>query len=497
MGGGPSSAGGVVVEGEQAARRYECRSQASDAYRQSFEWRAVLRFLTNPQMSSGPISYDSTIRPSPKQSLPVELCDRLCKMNLSPLVPVVQLFPHRGLVDVEAAVRATMRARGIGTGLAPGARVAITAGSRGISNLAAIVRAAAAYFREELNLSPFVIPAMGSHGGGTAEGQLDVLAHYGVTEATVGCPVISSLEVVELGRTPEDGIPTFMDRTAYESDGVFLINRVKWHTTFEAPVESGVVKMAAVGLGKLQGAAMYHQYAVRLGLGHVMRSVGRAVIASSGKVLGGLAVLEGAHHETAEVVAMPAAEIEAEEIRLLEQVKTWMPRILYPEVDVLMVEEVGKHISGVGMDSKVINRHPYGGANLWPWAPKIYRVYVRNLSPLSYGNAIGIGMADVIPERVYQQIDWHTTRVNATTSSNLTAIRTPVRVANDLEALELLSKTIGRSSSSEMTVVWIKNTLELSAMLATQNLGVVDGVEVAGAPRSWEFDKQGNLALTL
>lgn len=416
---------------------------------------------------------------------------RLNAMNLPRLVPATQHFPWRGIADVEASVRNALRAKGIGSELPPGARIAIGAGSRGVANLTLLVRAAVAHF-QELGARPFVIPAMGSHGAGTAEGQAEVLAHYGVTEAEVGCPIVSSLDVVPLGITPE-GIETWMDRHAFESDGVFLINRVKWHTTFVAPIESGLVKMAAVGLGKLQGAANYHRQAVRLGLGEVMRAAGCHVLAS-GKVLGGLAVLEGACHETAEVVALRSSEIDAEEEKLLLRVQSWMPRILFSDVDVLIVDEVGKHISGVGMDSKVVNRHPYGGANLWPWAPKILRIFVRDLSSLSYGNAIGIGMADVIPERLYQKIDWPATRVNAETASNLTSIRTPLRVANDAEALELLAKVVGRQDPREVTCVWIRNTLELGRIAITENLPETQGVQRTGPARNWEFDSDGNLA---
>jgi hypothetical protein len=219
---------------------------------------------------------------------------------------------------------------------------------------------------------------------------------------------------------------------------------------------------------------------------------------ASGKILGGLAVLEDAHHDTAEVVTLPAAQIETEEPRLLEKVRAWMPRILFREVDILIVEETGKHISGTGMDSKVINRHPYGTPNPWPWAPRILRVYVRDLSPLSYGNAIGIGMADAIPEQLFEKIDWHATKVNATTSSNLASIRTPLRVANDKEGLELLARTVGRANPSEVTCVWIRNTLELSRILATENLVAEmngrDDMEVAGPASEWDFDGNGNLA---
>lgn len=413
-------------------------------------------------------------------------------MQLSRLVPVRQLYPHRALPDVAAAVREELAAKQIGSQLKRGARVAIGAGSRGIANLSTVIRATAAHFRE-LGLDPFVIPAMGSHGGGTAQGQIDVLAHYGVTEGQVGCPIVSSLDVVELGRTPE-GIDAYADRAAFDSDGIFPVNRVKWHTTFDAPLESGVMKMTAIGLGKLHGATNYHRHAVRLGFGPVIQSVARHVIAS-GKILGGLAILEDTYHDTAKVAALPADRMEQEEEQLLALVRSWMARILFPEVDVLIVDEVGKHISGVGMDSKVINRHPYGGVNPWPWAPRILRVYVRDLSPLSYGNAIGIGMADVIAERAYSKIDWKTTRVNAMASSNMPAIRTPLRASTDCEAMEILSKVVGRAAPRDVTCVWIHNTLELGSIVATENLlnTVPEGAEVSGSAFDWEFDDEGAL----
>jgi hypothetical protein len=416
-------------------------------------------------------------------------------MKLSRVVPVLQRFPSRKIHDVGAAVREELAASKTGAELKAGSRVAIGAGSRGVSNIATIVRATVAHFRE-IGMQPFVIPAMGSHGGGTAQGQLDVLAHYGVTEADVGCPIVSCLDVVTLGSTPE-GIETYIDRKGFESDGVFLINRVKWHTTFDAPIESGLMKMAAIGLGKLQGATNYHRCGVRLGLGPVIRAAGRHVIAS-GKVLGGLAVLEDAHHDTAKLAAVRAAQLEEEEEKLLALTRSWMARILFDEVDILMVEEMGKHISGVGMDSKVINRHPWGGVNPWSWAPRITRIYVRDLSPLSYGNAMGIGLADMIAERLHEKIDWQSTKVNALAASNLFAVRTPLRARTDEEALRLLSATVGRADASEVTCVWIRNTLELSRIVVSENLlpamrGRTD-MEVIGPAVDWEFDGEGNLS---
>jgi hypothetical protein len=347
-----------------------------------------------------------------------------------------------------------------------------------------IVNTALRYFRDR-GLDPFVVPAMGSHGGGTAAGQRKLLAHYGIADS-----VVSSTEVVSLGRTDE-GIEVCIDRAASESDGIVLINRVKWHTTFEAPVESGLMKMAAIGLGKLYGAQEYHMHIVRRGFPDIIRTVGRHVIAS-GHILGGIAILEDAHHATAEVVAMPAAQIEAEEVELLARVKLWMGKLPFPEIDVLIVDEIGKHISGVGMDSKVINRHPYGAVNPWSWLPRIFRVYVRTLSPESYGNANGLGMADMISEQLYQAVDWETTKVNALTANNMPAIRTPLRAPSDREALRILADSVGRKHPSEVTCVWIRNTLELTDFRATVNLPL-DGLDLTAEPVDWQFDVDGNL----
>ena len=369
-------------------------------------------------------------------------------------------------------------------GLRPGARIALAAGSRGISNIAVIVNTALRYFRDR-GFDPFVVPAMGSHGGGTAEGQRKVLAHYGITDS-----VVSSLDVVSLGRTDE-GIDVCIDRAAAESDGILLINRIKWHTTFEAPVESGLMKMAAIGLGKLYGAQEYHMHIVRHGFDHIIRTVGRQVIAS-GHILGGLGILEDAHHATAGIAVMPARRIEAEETGLLATVKSWMGKLPFPEIDILIVDEIGKHISGVGMDSKVINRHPYGAVNPWPWLPRIMRVYVRELSRESYGNANGLGMADMISERLYQAVDWETTKVNALTANNLPSIRTPLRAPSDQDALRVLADSVGRRDPSEVTCVWIRNTLELSEFRATVNLPL-DGLRVLDGPAEWQFDDEGNL----
>ena len=231
-------------------------------------------------------------------------------MRFPRLLVTRQKFPDRRIPDVAAEVEKQLAASGFAARVKPGARIAIGVGSRGIHNYAPIVRSVVRYWHEH-GMRPFLFPAMGSHGAATAEGQADVLAHYGITEAAMGCPIVSHLDVVSLGKTA-DGIEAFMDKTAYESDGVMLVGRVKWHTDFAGKIESGLFKMMAIGLGKFAGAQRYHAYAYRLGLEHVIRSVGRQVL-KSGKILGGLAILEDANHNTAKLDAVPVEEMEQRE----------------------------------------------------------------------------------------------------------------------------------------------------------------------------------------
>ena len=255
-------------------------------------------------------------------------------MDFSRLLLVRQHFPDRALANVADEVRRELAASGFAPNLQPGSRVAIGVGSRGIRNIATIVRAVVDYWKSR-GVQAFLFPAMGSHGAATAEGQADVLAHYGITEAEMGCPVISQLDVVSLGSTA-DGIEAFMDRQAFESDGVMLIGRVKWHTDFAGAIESGLFKMMAIGLGKFAGAQRYHTYAYKQGLETVIRAVGRQVL-KSGKILGGLAILEDANHNTAQLTAVRVEEMERREEELLALVKSWMGRIPVP-LDILIID---------------------------------------------------------------------------------------------------------------------------------------------------------------
>lgn len=416
-------------------------------------------------------------------------------MDFSPLLLVRQHFPDRRLQDIPGEVQKQLAAAGFGSRLKPGSRVAIGVGSRGIRNIATIVRSVVDFWKSQ-GVQPFLFPAMGSHGAATAEGQADVLAHYGIIEATMGCPVISQLEVVSLGATPE-GIEAFMDRMAYESDGVMLIGRVKWHTDFAGGIESGLFKMMAIGLGKFAGAQRYHTYAFKLGLEKVIRTVGRQVL-KSGKILGGLAILEDANHNTAQLTAVPVEVMEQKEEELLTLVKSWMGRIPLPELDILILDEIGKNISGAGMDTKVVNRGVHGQYNPWDTAPPIQRVYIRDISDLSYNNGVGLGMADVVHDRLLAKIDWKPTTINSLTASTPAAIRTPLHFPSDRMCLEKIAPTVGKFDLSTVTMCWIRNSLELGVLGLTENLlpeiKKNPNLEILGPAEPWGFDSEGNLA---
>ena len=414
-------------------------------------------------------------------------------MRMQKVVPVHQEFPDRALPDVAAEVLDQMQAARWAASVRRGSRIAVGVGSRGIRNIDVIVKAVVDFWKSR-EVKPFIVPVMGSHGAATAQGQADVLAHYRIDERTMGAPVASSLEVVPVGTTPE-GIAVSMDRLAFESDGVMLCGRVKWHTDFEGALESGIHKMMAIGLGKWEGAKRYHRWALTLGMEQVIRSVG-AVVLSTGKMLGGMAILEDARHNTAGVRALGAAGMVDEEESLLKLVKSWKADLPGEQVDFLIVDEMGKDISGAGMDTKVVNRGG-DGPNLWINVPIVRRIFVRDLSRNTYGNAIGMGMADVVHDRLVEKVDYEATWVNALTASAPSPGFTPLHFATDRECIERVLPTCGKADTADCTLVWIRNTLELEHALVSENIlpQIADNpaIHVLGKPRKLPFDAAGNL----
>jgi hypothetical protein len=419
-------------------------------------------------------------------------------MEFPRLYWVKQHFPDRRIEDIPAAVHGELARAAFAARLRPGARVAIGVGSRGIANIATIVRSVVEHFRSA-GMKPFIFPAMGSHGAATAEGQADVLAHYGIHEATMGCPVISSLEVISLGKTAE-GLEAFMDRSAYSSDGVMLVGRVKWHTDFAAKIESGLFKMMAIGLGKFAGAQNYHTHAYKLGLESVIRSVGRQVL-GSGKILGGLAILEDANHNTAQLTAVPVDGMEQREEELLALVKSWMGHVPVKHLDILILDQIGKNISGAGLDTKVANRSVHGEYNPWPNTPVFERIFIRDLTDSSYGNGVGLGMADVVHDRLLAKIDWLPTSINSLTASTPAAIRTPIHYPTDRECLERILPTVGKFRGADVQIGWIRNTMELTEAALSENLLEEirrnPALEIVEGPFEMPFDDAGQLPANL
>jgi hypothetical protein len=413
-------------------------------------------------------------------------------MQFPRLLLVRQNFPDRSIKDIPSEVQSQLTSSPFASRLKPGSRVAIGVGSRGISNIATIAKSVVNYWKS-VGMQPFIFPAMGSHGAATAQGQADVLAHYGIIEETMGCPVISQLEVVPLGKTPE-GIETFMDRMAYQADGVMLVGRVKWHTDFAGKIESGLYKMMAIGLGKFAGAQHYHTYAYTIGLEKVIRSIGRQVLAS-GKILGGLAILEDANHNTAQLTAVPVEVMEQREEELLALAKSWMGRIP-SDLDILILDEIGKNISGAGMDTKVVNRGVHGEYNPWE-GPKFRRIFLRDLSSVTYGNGVGLGLSDVVHDRLVEKIDWTPTRINSLTASTPAAIRTPIHFDTDRECLERIMPTVGKFDTTQVTFGWICNSLELGLLAMSENLRPEiernPNLEILRESIEFPFDATGNL----
>lgn len=384
-----------------------------------------------------------------------------------------------------------------GDRIKPGDRIAVAVGSRGIKNLQRIVSAVIGEIKK-LGGDPFIVPAMGSHGNATPEGQKEVLALYGITEELLGVPVLATMETVCIGKI-EDNIPVYIDKIAAGSDGIVLINRVKPHTDYHGPVESGIRKMIVIGLGKQKGAELVHFYGTDGLINLLPRMTGLAL--QKLPVLFGLAVLENSRDETAEIIALRSDEIEEREPALLSRAKDLMPRLPVNTLDVLVVTEMGKNISGVGMDPNITGRMGIRGQKEDD-TTIISRIVALDLTPQSHGNALGMGLADVITQRFRDKVDLNTTYANVITSGFLERGFMPMVMPGDHEAIDLALKTCGRRVNPDNArLMIIKNTLELEeAYVSTAIFEEARSnqlVEVTGDPEYMLFDQQGSLITRL
>lgn len=376
-------------------------------------------------------------------------------------------------------------------GLPPGSRVGIAVGSRGICNLQRIVKTTVDVIRS-LSLQPFILPAMGSHGGATAEGQTQVVNDYGITEEAMNCPIVSSMETIEAGKTLQK-TPVYISRTALEADMIIPINRIKPHTLFSGPVESGLMKMTVVGLGKHQGALSFHAEMQKQHPSAALEEMSH-ILFQPAHIFFGIGVVENSYDQTAEIRLIPIERIVEEEKQLLISAKNFMPHIPCPEFDLLIVDEIGKNISGSGLDPNVVGR--YWGQDEKESEPQIGRIFVRNASEKTHGNVLGIGRADFTTARLVRGIDYKAMYANSITSGRPESSKIPIYFETDREVLGEVVKSLGKNHIEDLDVVWIKNTLEISELLMTPQLIAkhqLNSQGIVGEPFQTQFDAHENL----
>jgi hypothetical protein len=413
-------------------------------------------------------------------------------MNLPKMCRIRQHFDNTRLDDIQKSVLSELRQLSWDQ-IRPGNSVAIAAGSRGIANFAEILKVVVEFLKS-LDARPFIFPAMGSHGGATAEGQVDVLNQLGVTESAVQAPILSSMEVQEIGTT-RDQVPVFVDKNALAADHIVVVNRIKSHTKFKAPIESGLMKMMAIGLGKHKGAAYYHKAAVQHTFPNIIRDAARIVLQKT-PVIGALGIVENGYGDTARITALKPAEIESNEKKLLSLSKKLMAKLPFNDIDLLIVDEMGKDISGVGIDPNITGRNR-DLLGVFSHPARVKRIFVRDLTDQSKGNAIGIGLADLTTKRLVDKIDYAVTYKNCITGISLEKGAIPMHFANDSEAIEVALDSIGLISAQKSKIVRIKNTLrldivEVSAAYA-EALSQREDVDIVKGPAPMAFNSENNL----
>ena len=405
-----------------------------------------------------------------------------------------QSFPEAAILpqDLPQVIFAELSKPEIAGQIKPGLRIAITAGSRGIANVAIITKAIVDFVKTR-QAEPFIVPAMGSHGGATAEGQLEVLAGYGITPDRMGCPIHSCMDAVLLGES-ERGKPVFLDQLAFESDGIIVSCRIKPHNAFRGRYESGICKMLAVGLGKQAGAESVHAD----GMGQMAENLlaNAKVILAKAPVLFAIPCLENAYDETCKIEAVPSEQILDREPELLELAFANMPRLLVAEGDVLVVDEIGKNYSGTGVDPNITGtfstEYASGGV-------KVQRTCMLDLSEVSHGNGLGVGLASAITKRLFDKLDPEKMYPNCITSTVLKSAMIPLVLASDREAIQLCIRTLNGVDKNAARIIRIANSLHIGRIMLSEAyfndvlLGKYAGVAAIDAPQHLEFDAAGNL----
>jgi lactate racemase-like protein len=410
------------------------------------------------------------------------------------MLRIRQTFDQTAIEDIAGHIRSQFLDLAPRLSFKPGQTVAIACSSRGIANYSIIVKTVVSLLKQ-IKLDPFIIPAMGSHGAATATGQQRVLEHLGIVEEVVCAPIRSSLEIVQIGET-NDHIPVYLDKRASEADHIVLVNRIKKHTEFEHEFESGLLKMMAIGLGKQAGAAAYHQAMLSYGYPKVILSVARKVMQSS-NVLLGLGTVENGYGQTARMGICPKNEIEAMEKDLLRSAKAYAPSLPFDAADIIVIDEMGKEISGTGFDTKVVGRIGLPLLTPEPESPQIKRIVVCDLTDGSEGNAVGVGIADIITQRLLDKIDMDALNINTITGVCPEMGKIPLTMKNDKEALEIAIKCVGLIPKEKLKIIRIKNTSTLGEVDVSEafeeTLSRRSNLEIVKEKSAMAFDAVGNL----
>jgi hypothetical protein len=407
------------------------------------------------------------------------------------MAAVLQRFDDAHISDVEKAVREQLTRPEITARVNSGMRIAIGAGSRGIANIGITVRATVQALRE-LGAEPFVFPAMGSHGGATPEGQQAVLAGYGITEEDVGAPIRATMDTILIGEM-KDGTPVHMDRYAHEADGVVLINRIKPHTSFRGPIESGVVKMIVIGMGKIQGATHMHAHGMDL-FPELLPRVA-AFLMERTSILFGIGVVENAYDRTAIVEALLPDALVEREVALQAKAKSLMGRLYFSDIDILLIDQMGKEISGAGFDPNITGRNHRGVTGFDD--PKVQKIVVLDLTKMTNGNATGLGLADVITRKLYDAIDYPSTYGNVITSAYLDGALIPIAMPTDQQAVQLAIKTLVRVKQGQARIVRIRDTLSIDKISVSEPMLTEvkqhPDMSIIGEPAPFDFAPDGTL----
>lgn len=416
----------------------------------------------------------------------------LDNIKLPQIMKVKQVFDDTKLDNVEDNLNQKLIQKNIKSKIKPGMKIAITGGSRGISNYKELMKTVVSFVKD-CGAIPFIVPAMGSHGGGTAEGQKNMLKKLGITKESVGCEIISSMDVVEVGRTSKN-LPVYIDKNAVSADGIILLNRVKLHTSFRGKYESGLIKMMAIGLAKRKGADMTHSLRYE-NMAENLVDVGMVGL-NNLNIICGVATIENGYNEVADVFVLQKDEILEEEPKILERSKHLMPRIYLDDIDVLIVNEIGKNISGTGVDTNIVGRFHTNAAS---GGPNTIKLGFLDISEKSGGNGNGMGLADFVSKKFYDKVDFEATYINAITSTEPNSVKLPLVLDDDKYVFKGCVKLCGVRNLEDLKLVIINNTKELDEVYMSKAAfeNIVDKSKVKKISDLFDipFDKYNNLNL--